>query len=97
MKESGDRVKTIRTTRDDVGHAYGIVIGMAATPAEALVELKRKAEDAVESLGLARELVDALEASGPSKPFEVVDVHFTAGVMEGGGSGWLAYGTLARK
>jgi hypothetical protein len=28
--------------------------------------------------------------------FEVVDVRITAGAMEGEGSGWLAYGTLAR-
>jgi CO/xanthine dehydrogenase Mo-binding subunit len=27
--------------------------------------------------------------------FEVVDVRLTPGLMEGGGSGWLAYGTLA--
>ena len=29
-------------------------------------------------------------------PFEVVDVRLTAGVMDGGGDGWLAYGTLAK-
>ena len=29
--------------------------------------------------------------------FEVVDVRLTPGVMEGGGSGWLAYGTLVRE
>jgi hypothetical protein len=29
--------------------------------------------------------------------FEVVDVRLVPGVMENGGSGWLAYGTLARE
>ena len=28
------------------------------------------------------------------RQFEVVDVRLTPGVMEGGGDGWLAYGTL---
>jgi hypothetical protein len=29
--------------------------------------------------------------------FEVVDVRLTPGAMEGGGNGWLAYGTLLRE
>jgi hypothetical protein len=38
-------------------------------------------------------MYEPFERSGP---FEVVDVHMTVGVMDGGGNGWLAYGTLAR-
>jgi hypothetical protein len=37
-------------------------------------------------------------SSGPQVlRFEVVDVRMTPGVMEGGVSGWLAYGTLVRQ
>lgn len=107
MRESGARVRTIRTTRDDVDRAYGIVTGMAATPDEALVKLRSNAEALAESLeprklAKERELVESYQpfeesVPGAIGPFEVVDVHLTAGVMESGGSGWLAYGTLAKK
>jgi hypothetical protein len=112
MGESGARVRTIRTTRDVVGRAYGIVTGMAATPDEALAELIRNAEAQAESLDprtpgeqraeRLRELTQPFEESAPAAqsvslgPFEVVDLRLTAGVMDGGGNGWLADGTLAQ-
>jgi len=101
MSDFDTRVKTIRTTRDGAGHTYRIVTGIAATPDQALALLRSNAEAAAESLeprkramGVAAYL--AFEESTPGA-FEVVDVHFTAGVMDGGGNGWLAYGTLAKK
>ena len=111
MGEYGARVRTIRTTDDGAGRAYGIVTGMAATPDEALAELMRHAEARAESLdprprdrrtpaqqraARLQELTDPFEESAPPGSFEVVDVRLTADVMDGGGSGWLAYGTLAR-
>ena len=42
-----------------------------------------------------RELTQPFE-SVPAGQFEVVDVRLTVGVMDGGGNGWLAYGTLAK-
>ena len=50
MGEYGARVRTIRTTGDGAGRAYGIVTGLAATPDEALAELMRHAEARAESL-----------------------------------------------
>jgi hypothetical protein len=113
MREPGVRVGTIRTTRDGVGRAYGIVTGIAATPDEALAELRRIAEAQAESLEprkpaeqraeLLRELYEPFPESAPAAqsaslgPFEVVDVRLTAGVMDGRGNGWLAYGTLAKE
>ena len=113
MRERGARVRTIRTTLDGVGRAYGIVTGMAATPDEALAELRRNAEAQAESLEprkpaeqraeRLRELYEPFPGSAPAAqsesigPFEVVDVRLTVGVMDGGGDGWLAYGTLAKK
>jgi hypothetical protein len=80
MRKSGARVRTIRTTCDGVGRAYGIITGMAATPNEALAELWRNAEAQAESLEprklaeqrALREMYEPFERSGP---FEVVDVH----------------------
>ena len=105
MGESGVRVRAIRTTGDGAGRAYGIVTGMAATPDEALAELRRNAEAQAESLDdrtpiqqradRLRELDEPFE-SVPAWQFEVVDVRLTVAVMDGGGNGWLAYGTLAR-
>ena len=105
MGESGVRVRVIRTTGDGAGRAYGIVTGMAATPDEALAELRRNAEAQAESLDdrtpiqqradRLRELDEPFE-SVPAWQFEVVDVRLTVAVMDGGGNGWLAYGTLAR-
>jgi hypothetical protein len=37
------------------------------------------------------------ECAGAIGPFEVVDVHLTPGVMDGGGNDWLAYGALTTK
>ena len=104
MRERGARVRTLRTTLDGVGRAYGIVTGMAATPDEALAELRRNAEAQVESLEARKraELYQPVPRGAPAAqpestgPFEVVDVRLTAGVMDGGGDGWLAYGTLAK-
>jgi hypothetical protein len=123
MGEYGARVRTIRTTGDGAGRAYGIVTGMAATPDQALAELMRHAEARAESLDprpldprprdrrtpaqqRAREVAELTDPFGESAStfgesaslgsFEVVDVRLTVGVMDGGGSGWLAYGTLAR-
>jgi|KBSMisStaDraftv2_1062788.scaffolds.fasta_scaffold153129_3 hypothetical protein len=114
MRERDARVRTllIRTTLDGVGRAYGIVTGMAATPDEALAELRRNAEAQAESLEprkpagqraeRLRELYEPFPGSSPAAqleptgPFEVVDVRLTAGIMDGGGDGWLAYGTLAK-
>jgi hypothetical protein len=36
-----------------------------------------------------------VDSGPPEWRFEVVDVRLTPALMEGGGSGWLAYGTLA--
>jgi hypothetical protein len=111
MGQYGARVRTIRTTRDGVGRAYGIVTGVAATPDKALAELMRNAEAQAEShdprshnprtpgeqrAERLRELTEPFEESASLGSFEVVDVRLTAGVMNGGGSGWLAYGTLAQ-
>jgi len=104
MRERGARVRTLRTTLDGVGRAYGIVTGMAATPDEALAELRRNAEAQAESLETEQraELYQPSPRRAPAAqpesigPFEVVDVRLTAGVMDGGGDGWLAYGTLAK-
>jgi len=107
MGQHGARVRTIRTTGDGAGRAYGIVTGMAATPGEALAELRRNAEAQAESLDprtpreqRAERLRELYEPFGESAPaagsFEVVDVRLTAGVMDGSGNGWLAYGTLAQ-
>jgi hypothetical protein len=105
MGESDARVRAIRTTGDGAGRAFGIVTGMAATPDEALAELRRNAEAQAESLDhrtpgeqradRLRELDDPFE-SVPAWQFEVVDVRLTVVVMDGGGNGWLAYGTLAK-
>src|SRR5216683_1536940 len=38
-----------------------------------------------------------VDSGPPEWRFEVVDVRLTPALMEGGGSGWLAYGTLARE
>lgn len=97
-------MRTLRTTLDGVGRAYGIVTGMAATPDEALAELRRNAEAQAESLEARKraELYEPVPRGTPAAqsesigPFEVVDVRLTAGVMDGGGDGWLAYGTLAK-
>ena len=97
-------MRTLRTTLDGVGRAYGIVTGMAATPDEALAELRRNAEAQAESLETRKraELYEPVPRGAPAArpesigPFEVVDVRLTAGVMDGGGDGWLAYGTLAK-
>jgi len=102
MRKPDAHVKTIRTTRDGVGRVYGIVIGMAATPDQARAEVSRNAEveaQLLEPRKPARGVVAAYIAFEESTPgaYEVVDVHFTAGVIDGGGSGWLAYGTLAKK
>ena len=96
-------MRTLRTTFDGVGRAYGIVTGMAATPDEALAELGRNAEAQVESFEARKraELYQPVPRGAPAAqpestgPFEVVDVRLTAGGMDGGGDGWLAYGTLA--
>lgn len=116
MGEYGARVRTIRTTGDGAGRAYGIVTGMAATPDGALAELMRHAEAQAESLdprphdprphdprtpaqqraARLQELTDPFGESASLGSFEVVDVRLTVGVLDGGGSGWLAYGTLAR-
>jgi hypothetical protein len=104
MRERDARVRTLRTTLDGVGRPYGIVTGMAATPDEALAELRRNADAQAESLE-TRKLAEMYQPSPrrapaaqpePTGPFEVVDVRLTAGVMDGGGDGWLAYGTLAK-
>jgi hypothetical protein len=105
MGESGVRVRAIRTTGDGAGRAYGIVTGMAVSPEETLAELRRNAEAQAESLDdrtpseqradRLRELDEPFE-SVPAWQFEVVDVRLTVAVMDGGGNGWLAYGTLAR-
>jgi hypothetical protein len=50
MGESDARVRAIRTTGDGAGRGFGIVTGMAATPDEALAELRRNAEAQAESL-----------------------------------------------
>jgi hypothetical protein len=42
------------------------------------------------------ELTDPFGESASLGSFEAVDVRLTVGVLDGGGSGWLAYGTLAR-
>ena len=116
MGQYGARVRTIRTTRDGAGQAYGIVTGMAATPDTALAELMRNAEARAESLDARslypsshdprtpaqqraerlRELTEPFPEPASRGSFEVVDVRLTVGVMDGGGDGWLAYGTLAR-
>ena len=117
MGQYGARVRTIRTTGDSAGHAYGIVTGMAATPDAALAELMRNAEARAESLDAGslyaprshdrrtpaqqraerlRELTEPFAEPASPGSFEVVDVRLTVGVMDGGGDGWLAYGTLAR-
>ena len=95
MRKSGAHVRTIRTTCDGVGRAYGIITGMAATPNEALAELWRNAEAQAEPLDEQRAREEMYEPFARSGAFEVVDVHLTVGVMDGGGNGWLAYGTLA--
>jgi hypothetical protein len=84
---------------------------MAATPGEALAELQRNAEAQAESLNpetpaalspaqqraeRLRELTEPFEESASLGSFEVVDVRLTAGAMDGGGNGWVAYGTLAQ-
>lgn len=104
MTERDARVRTLRTTLDGVGRAYGIVTGMAATPDEALAALRRNAEAQAESLETRKraELYQPVPRRAPAAqpestgPFEVVDVRLTAGVMDGGSDGWLAYGTLAK-
>jgi hypothetical protein len=109
MTEYGAPVSTIRTTGDGVGRAYGIVTGMAATPDEALAELRRNAEAQTKSLPSTKlvehraetpdeRLAEAVEGPAPAEQiyvrYEVVDVRL---VMDGGGKGWLAYGTLAEE
>ena len=105
------RVVTIRTTRDGTGRAYDVVMGLGATPELAMaalrIEAEKAAQRAVEGTSAAKKAMSAADqragiAFGEPMPqpqsgtrFEVVDVRFTPSSMEGGGSGWLAYGTLA--
>ena len=100
---------TIRTTSDGEGRPHDIVTGMDLTPELALSALKEQARTQVENEAAGRRAsiyhpVSASEASAGGllealdRPqewrLEVVDVRLAQALMEGGESGWLAYGTL---
>ena len=124
------RVVGVRTSSDGAGKAYGLVMGVGASPERARARLWSEAEAQVarmaarpvnpaggtsaSSVSVARPADQSSQGVGrrvaavPLKPpsggsvrsgppewrFEVVGVRFAAGVLEGGESGWLAYGTL---
>jgi hypothetical protein len=100
MVNSTANVVRIRTTHDGCGPVEGIITGTGRTPELALAAVQRAAEKLAQekSEEFARSIVGIMRnMSGQAQDlFEVVDVRITAGAMEGEGSGWLAYGTLAR-
>ena len=83
-----------------------VVTGLGATPELAVAALHANAAEAAQKIGQqTAELVEAAERRGEHPPesetrwrsweFEVNDVRLTPNPMEGGSSGWVAYGTLA--
>jgi hypothetical protein len=99
---------TIRTTSDGEGRPLDIVTGMGLNPELALSALKKEARTQVENVaaGYRASIYHPVTASEDAdwrledlgKPqewrFEVVDVRLAPALVEGGESGWLAYGTL---
>jgi hypothetical protein len=90
---------TIRTTSNSEGHPHGIATGKGPSPELALSALRQAAHDQAEEAAwrygsrLFPRIARPDHDSGEWR-FEVVDVRLVPALMEGGESGWLAYGTL---
>ena len=104
MTSTTDPAVAIRTTSDGAGPPEGIATGMGPSPELALSALQRAAQAAAReavasaegqaSQGFAGRIILGMPHALRKWQFEVVDVRLVPTAMEGGESGWLAYGTL---
>jgi hypothetical protein len=98
-------VITARTTipLEGSGDTCDVVTGLGATPELAVAALHANAEEAAHKVGQqTAELIEAADEDAKRRfgrhtdwQFEVIDVRLTPGPIEGGSSGWAAYGTLS--